>query len=117
MDDHRTGPTTIEELDRMEAAAHARDREALERLADDPAGLAAEMASRAACATRLLYTERRVHARACLLMTEILGHDVYAVCVGAKELGELVAELRQRTAVPAKPTTGLPLLDWVDPAA
>lgn len=103
---------TTDELRRMEAAAHARDDELAEKLADDPVKLAADIRSRAACTTRLYYTERRVHARACDVMSEVLGEDIHDVVVGAKRLAAIVAELRQRPAANKPPSTGLPLLDW-----
>jgi hypothetical protein len=104
------GPTTEDDVRRMEEAAALRDDELAARLAEDPAKLVAVTRDASACTRRLYYTERRVQARACAIMSEALGEPVYDVRAGAERMAALLAELRQRP--PGRPTTGLPLLDW-----
>ena len=104
------GPTTEDDVRRMEEAAALRDDQIAARLAEDPARMVAVTRDASACTRRLYYTERRVHARACAILTEALGEPVYDVRLGAERLAALVAELRKRP--PGRPTTGLPLLDW-----
>ena len=95
-----------------EAADHARATALVEAHRDDPAALAFAAVSSLGVVTRLYWTERRCEERACVMLGEILGVQVLDTRRGVEQVAALVADLRAR---PSRPSTGLPLFDYVPP--
>ena len=92
-----------------ETAAHERADALVEKYKDDPAALAFAAVESLGVLTRLYWMERRCEEVACAKLADILGVPVLDTRRGVEQVAALVAELRARP--PARPSTGLPLLD------
>jgi hypothetical protein len=95
-----------------ETAAHERADALVEKHKDDPAALAFAAVQSLGVMTRLYWMERRCEEVACARLGEILGVDILDTRRGVEQVAALIAELRAR---PSRPSTGLPLFDYVPP--
>ena len=93
-----------------ETAAHERAAALVEKHRDDPAALAFAAVESLGVLIRLYWMERKCEEVACARLGEILGVEILDTRRGVEQVAALVAELRAR---PSRPSTGLPLFDYV----
>ena len=93
-----------------ETASYERAAALVEKHRDDPAALAFAAVESLGVLTRLYWMERRCEEVACARLGEILGVEILDTRRGVEQVAALVADLRAR---PSRPSTGLPLFDYV----